>query len=64
MADGIPVSNDELHTIRDAMRGLNRLVDDLEAGRLDKIVLTQHNRMRAVVIPVEVYAQLVALMEP
>jgi PHD/YefM family antitoxin component YafN of YafNO toxin-antitoxin module len=63
MADPIPVSNDELHTIRDAMRGLNRLVDDLEAGRLDKIVLTQHNRMRAVVIPVDVYAQFVALME-
>lgn len=52
----VPVSNDELHTIRDAMRGLNRMVDDMEAGRLEKVVLTQHGRMRAVVLPVDVYA--------
>lgn len=53
----VPVSNDELHTIRDAMRGLNRMVDDMEAGRLEKVVLTQHGRMRAVVLPVDVYAE-------
>lgn len=56
MTGYIPASNDELHTVRDAMRGLNRLVDDMAAGRVEKAVLTRHGQMVAVVLPVDVYA--------
>lgn len=52
----VRVSNDELYTVRDAMRGLNRLVDRLEQGESDKIVLTQHNRMRAVVVSLDSFS--------
>ena len=52
----VRVSNDELYTVRDAMRGLNRLVDRLEQGETDKIVLTQHNRMRAVVVSLDAFS--------
>lgn len=52
------VSNPELATVRDAMRELNRMLAKLEAGELEKIVLTQHNQMRAVLITPERYSQL------
>jgi PHD/YefM family antitoxin component YafN of YafNO toxin-antitoxin module len=54
----VEVSNDELRTIRDAMRELNRMVDALENGDADKFVLCQNNRMRAVVISLDTYAEL------
>jgi hypothetical protein len=54
----VEVSNDELRTIRDAMRELNRMVDALEAGELEKVVLCQNNQMRAVVVSVETFAAL------
>jgi prevent-host-death family protein len=54
----IRVANDELATIREAMRELNRLVDALERGDLEKVVLTQRNRMRAVVVSLERFAEL------
>lgn len=54
----VEVSNDELRTIREAMRELNRLVSALERGDPEKFVLCQNNRMRAVVISLEHYAQL------
>ena len=57
-ADSVRVSNAELASVRDAMRELNRMVDALEQGELDKIVLTQRNRMRAVVISLERYSEL------
>ena len=41
------VANAELATVREAMRELNRLVDALERVELEKVVLTQRNRMRA-----------------
>lgn len=47
----IEVSNDELVSVRDAMRSLNRMVDDLAAGRREKYVLMKKGRMVAVVIP-------------
>ena len=56
--DSVRVSNAELASVRDAMRELNRMIDALEQGELDKIVLTQRNRMRAVVITVERYTEL------
>jgi hypothetical protein len=54
----VEVSNDELRTIRDAMRELNRMVDALEAGELEKVVLCQNNRMRAVVVSLDTFAAL------
>jgi PHD/YefM family antitoxin component YafN of YafNO toxin-antitoxin module len=52
----ITTENDELFTVRDAMRELNQLVSGLESGKWEKIVLMRHNRMVAVVLPLETYA--------
>ena len=57
-SDGVKVSNPELATVREAMRELTRLLDQLDAGEIEKIVLTQRNQMRAVVLTVERYAEL------
>jgi hypothetical protein len=54
----IDVTNDELHTIRDAMRQLNQMIEQLDRGELEKIVLTQRGRLRAVVLPLEAYVSL------
>jgi len=54
----VEVSNAELRTVRDAMRELNRLVDELESGESEKFVLTKHGRMRAVVLSVDRFAAL------
>jgi PHD/YefM family antitoxin component YafN of YafNO toxin-antitoxin module len=54
----VEVSNDELRTVRDAMRELNRMVDQLERGESEKYVLTKHGQMRAVVVSVEQFANL------
>jgi len=52
------VANGELTTVREAMRELNRLIEALDRGDLDKVVLTQRNRMRAVVVSLERFAEL------
>jgi hypothetical protein len=52
------VANDELTTVREAMRELNRLIEALDRGELDKVVLTQRNRMRAVVVSLERFVEL------
>jgi hypothetical protein len=54
----VRVSNSELATVREAMRELNRLLAALEHGELEKVVLTQRNQMRAVLITLERYSQL------
>jgi PHD/YefM family antitoxin component YafN of YafNO toxin-antitoxin module len=54
----VEVSNDELRTVRNAMRELNRMVDALESGDSEKFVLCQNNRMRAVVISLETFSRL------
>lgn len=54
----VEVSNDELRTVRDAMRELNRMVDLLESGGSEKFVLTKHGQMRAVVVSVDYFSQL------
>lgn len=54
----VEVSNDELRTVRDAMRELNRMVDALESGASEKFVLCQNHQMRAVVISVDTFAKL------
>ena len=57
-AQSVRVSNHELATVREAMRELHRLLAALEHGELDKVVLTQKNQMRAVLITLERYSQL------
>lgn len=54
----VEVSNEELRTVRDAMRELNRMVDELERGESEKYVLTKNGQMRAVVLSVESFARL------
>ena len=54
----VEVSNNELHTIRDAMRTLNRMVDELEQGVSEKYVLTKNGQMRAVVVSVDYFVAL------
>jgi PHD/YefM family antitoxin component YafN of YafNO toxin-antitoxin module len=54
----VRVSNAELATVREAMRELHRLLAQLDQGELEKIVLTQRNQMRAVLITIERYNQL------
>ncbi len=61
MADheaAVRVANAELATVRKAMRELNRLVDALERGELEKVVLTPRNRMRAVAASLARFSEL------
>jgi PHD/YefM family antitoxin component YafN of YafNO toxin-antitoxin module len=60
----VEVSNQELRTVRDAMRELNRMVDDLQRGDSEKYVLTRHGQMRAVVVSVEYFAALRSASRP
>ena len=55
---GVRVSNQELATVREAMRELHRLLASLEHGELEKVVLTQRNQMRAVLITLKRYNEL------
>lgn len=57
---GVRVANSELATVREATRDMSRLLDALDAREVDKVVLTQRNQMRAVLITVERYAELEA----
>jgi hypothetical protein len=50
---GVRISNAELATVREAMRELHRLLAALDDGEVEKIVLTQRNQMRAVLITLE-----------
>jgi ribosomal 50S subunit-associated protein YjgA (DUF615 family) len=54
----VRVSNAELATVREAMRELGRMLAQLEHDELEKIVLTQRNQMRAVLITLERYTEL------
>jgi hypothetical protein len=54
----VEVSNGELRTVRDAMRELNRMIDSLESGDMEKFVLCQNNQMRAVVVSLDTFARL------
>jgi hypothetical protein len=49
----IRIGSDELRTVREAMRDLGSLLTELEDGDVEKRVLTQRNRMRAVVVSLE-----------
>ena len=56
--NSVRVSNEELATVREAMRELHRLLSALDDGDLEKVVLTQRNQMRAVLITLERYTEL------
>lgn len=60
LMDRIAVANEELATVRDAMRRLNQMVAALEKGDLEKVVLTNHNQMCAVVLSISEYMRLMA----
>ena len=57
------ISTDELRSMREASRELSRMVELLERRELDKLVLTQRNRMRAVVMSVERYSEIQSALE-
>ena len=57
-SEAVTVNNTELATVREAMRELSHLLERLDAGEIEKIVLTQKNQMRAVLLSVERYAEL------
>lgn len=62
MSEYIPtrleVSNDDLVTVRDAMRGLNRLVEELQSGQRNQVVLMHRGRMVARIVPVDAFLEL------
>jgi prevent-host-death family protein len=51
----IETCNEELRSIREASKELGKLVEQLEAGELEKIVVTKHGRMVAVILPLASY---------
>ncbi len=51
-AQPIAVVNDELVTVRDAMRGLNHMVEALDRGEVEKYVLMKGTRMVGVLTSV------------
>jgi len=53
----IRIRTDELRTVREAMRDFGSLLTELEQGDVEKLVLTQRNRMRAVVVSVERWSE-------
>lgn len=58
LTPSIRIRADELRTVREAMRDLSSLLTELEDGDLDKVVLTQRNRLRAVVVSLEHWSRL------
>jgi antitoxin (DNA-binding transcriptional repressor) of toxin-antitoxin stability system len=54
----IRVGNDELVTVREVMREFPRLLDRLDAGEVNKLVVTQANQLRAVIMSAERWAEL------
>ena len=56
----IRIRTDELRTVREAKRDLGSLITELEAGEVEKLVLTR-NRLRAVVVSIERWSESSAL---
>jgi PHD/YefM family antitoxin component YafN of YafNO toxin-antitoxin module len=57
-APSLRIRTDELRTVREAMRDFGSLLTELEEGEVEKLVLTQRNRVRAVVVSVERWSQM------
>jgi hypothetical protein len=53
----IRIRTDELRTVREAMRDFGSLLTELEEGDVEKLVLTQRNRIRAVVVSIERWSE-------
>ncbi len=53
----IRIRTDELRTVREAMRDFGSLLTELEDGEVEKLVLTQRNRMRAVLVSLERWSE-------
>jgi hypothetical protein len=56
-APSIRIRANELRTVREAMRDLGSLLGELDDGDVEKLVLTQRNRLRAVVVSVERWSE-------
>jgi hypothetical protein len=54
----IRIRTNELRTVREAMRDFGSLLAELEDGEVEKLVLPQRNRIRAVVVSVERWSEL------
>lgn len=50
------VQNKELRTTREAMRELNALLEQLEQGSLEKVVLTRNGKLVGVLLSIESFA--------
>ena len=57
-APGIRVANDELVTAREVMRDLPALLQRLDDGTVEKLVVTQRNQLRAVILSAERWAEI------
>jgi arginine/ornithine N-succinyltransferase beta subunit len=57
------VRNEELRTVREAMRDFGTMIGELEGGGVEKLVITQRNQMRAVVVSVERWSELERALE-
>jgi PHD/YefM family antitoxin component YafN of YafNO toxin-antitoxin module len=57
------VRNEELRTVREAMRDFATMIGELEGGGVEKLVITQRNQMRAVVVSVERWSELERALE-
>lgn len=49
----VQTCNDELFTIREAMRSLNQIVHCIEEGLLDKAILTRKGKMVVAIVPLK-----------
>lgn len=57
------VRNEELRTVREAMRDFGAMIAELQGGGVEKLVITQRNQMRAVVVSVERWSELERALE-
>jgi antitoxin (DNA-binding transcriptional repressor) of toxin-antitoxin stability system len=47
----ILVSNEELFTVREAMRNLNRICAQIESGEISRAILTRKGKMIFAIVP-------------
>jgi hypothetical protein len=52
----ISLTNEELVTVREAMRSLNTYLEALDSDQVDKLVLTKHNKMLGVILSLDRFA--------
>lgn len=53
------VDNRELVSARDLSRNYSQLIDAIEKGEVEKVVVTKNGKMEAVLIPVAHYEKLI-----